>query len=782
LQNLPACIIAAVLLACLAANSLLVGSIYASAAPVENLDGKLFFVRTTYGKPSSSTDFYLANADGTSEVRLTDTGYSKGSPSWSPDGTKIVFSSSKDDTDGSLRESLYIMDLDGSHVRRLTAGRLTSDNSPAWSPDGSKIAFSRTQMLSQDKHSTRICILDIDAGTISQLKGSGSLVDQFPRWSPDGSKIAYTAMERSWSGSHLYIMNADGTNATRISQDPTDKDYTHYFGVWSPDGKRIAYATTTGLAVANSDGSNLKILNVTQVASYPSWTPDGKRIAFSRYDRYGSDSEDIFAINPDNDNDYSLPLIVSRGINESSPLFISINKNVTLNLKGLEAIADSAEKTAADLALANVKFLDPAPPEIGNRKVAFVRSDGPNTEIFVVNTDGSGLKKLTEHAFENNSPAWSPDGKRLAFVSNRDTDSGPFQVYTMDADGHDIKRLTHDTSYMDMDPSWSPDGKSIVFTRIPNTLDGKTSIEPSSHIYTMDADDGTGVERLAGTGGLDYSPRWSPDGSKIVFSGAPSGGETKGNEIYVMNADGTATTQLTHHSRSTWSTNTNPSWSSKGDKIVFMNNTGIITIDATDGGHLRVIRSSEWLYEPFWSPDGSKIIFNGPKDNFTRESAPSDFGLVIMNPDGTGIHTFLDDGDSGHSEQYVTINPVPNISKDQPSPPQVTNPSIDNTDTGDTQPEQSTLHDYSINTTASDLSPPSPIFNIKILSNADIVMSGGPILEKKLHFDVKGPAEKNHSDNNPITPNGYFEITIPHALLGGNYTVMVNNATITDII
>jgi dipeptidyl aminopeptidase/acylaminoacyl peptidase len=112
------------------------------AFALAKLEGMLFLARTIYGKPSSSTDFYLANTDGIGEIRITNTGYGKGSPSWSPDGTRIVFLCSKDDTDGSLRESLYFMDSDGSHVRRLTAGRLTSDNSPAWSPNGSKFVFS----------------------------------------------------------------------------------------------------------------------------------------------------------------------------------------------------------------------------------------------------------------------------------------------------------------------------------------------------------------------------------------------------------------------------------------------------------------------------------------------------------------------------------------------------------------------------------------------------------------------------------------------------------------
>lgn len=94
------------------------------------------------------------------------------------------------------------------------------------------------------------------------------------------------------------------------------------------------------------------------------------------------------------------------------------------------------------------------------------------------------------------------------------------------------------------------------------------------------------------------------------------------------------------------------------------------------------------------------------------------------------------------------------------------------------RPDLSTLHDYSINAIVTDLTPPAPIFKIKIFSNADKLMPGPNPLEKKMHFDVEGPSKKGQP-NNQIIPDGYFEITIPHAYLGGNYTVLVNNATIT---
>lgn len=69
------------------------------------------------------------------------------------------------------------------------------------------------------------------------------------------------------------------------------------------------------------------------------------------------------------------------------------------------------------------------------------------------------MKKLTDDRSSGYNPDWSPDGRRIAFVSNHDTKSAAFQLYTINADGTDLRRLTNDPSYMDMNPAWSPDGK-----------------------------------------------------------------------------------------------------------------------------------------------------------------------------------------------------------------------------------------------------------------------------------------------------------------------------------
>jgi hypothetical protein len=177
---------------------------------------------------------------------------------------------------------------------------------------------------------------------------------------------------------------------------------------------------------------------------------------------------------------------------------------------------------------------DPAGSPDGS-KIAFVR-DG----IYVMNADGTDEAQLTKLAdFE---PAWSPNGKRIAFTSNRD---GNWEIYVMNADGSGVTRLTNNAAW-DWAPAWSPDGSKIAFT---SERDG------NFQIYVMSTT-GTGVTRVTTDGGRD--PAWSPDGGRIAFA---AGG------IYVMNSDGTGVTPVFNYPMAMY--HLSPAWSPDGSKIAF---------------------------------------------------------------------------------------------------------------------------------------------------------------------------------------------------------------------
>jgi TolB protein len=158
----------------------------------------------------------------------------------------------------------------------------------------------------------------------------------------------------------------------------------------------------------------------------------------------------------------------------------------------------------------------------------------PHTDIYVINVDGSGLTQLTRDSGLNGSPSWSPDGKQIAFVSNRDLD-GKEKIWIMNADGTN-QRIISTGVYGGL-PAWSPDGNKILFTS-SRTCPADIGIG----IYVMNADgsDSRLLTNDPNSCGVYSWPRWSPDGTKIVTSFQPRGrGDiTPPRQIIVMNADG----------------------------------------------------------------------------------------------------------------------------------------------------------------------------------------------------------------------------------------------------
>jgi Tol biopolymer transport system component len=312
--------------------------------------------------------------------------------------SKIAFvSSTRVGLPWQLHNELYVMNSDGSG-QRLLAERVGLAT-PTWSPDGRVIAFQTRQWRGR----TSINVVDADGTEGKRLARGGD-----PAWSPDGGKLAFVSGPNG--NYEIYVMNTDGSRQQNLSRHPAQDSHP----VWSPDGRRIAFLSTRDrqpalhgayLYVMRADGSGLRRLTHDLVHGdvSPVWSPDGRTIRFGRY-----------IVNADG---------------SGAPL--------TTNVPLAGAWSPDGRKIA---------FRGAFPPGSWG-------SPRANYDVYVMNADGSGQRRLTRARAFDGDPVWSPDGRSIAFRSMRD---GNAELYVMNPDGSGQRRLTRGPAN-EARFAWSPD-------------------------------------------------------------------------------------------------------------------------------------------------------------------------------------------------------------------------------------------------------------------------------------------------------------------------------------
>lgn len=224
-------------------------------------------------------------------------------------------------------------------------------------------------------------------------------------------------------------------------------------------------------------------------------------------------------------------------------------------------------------------------------------------DLYLMHSDGTGLRRITSRGAY--SPAWSPDGKWIAFASNRSRPrhENASEIYVMRANGTELRRVTRNR-FTDWQPAWAPDGKRLIF---------QSSSASGSGIAVINVN-GTGFRRL--THDVEAVPAWSPDGKTIAYVPSTGPGEAAG--IWLMNPDGTNRRQLTfppQHPEEGASNGVDsmPEWSPDGGQIAFRrsyrrrNDIYAIRVDGT--GLRRLTNKVGQHFEATWSPNGRRIVF-----------------------------------------------------------------------------------------------------------------------------------------------------------------------------
>ncbi|HEX2240304.1 MAG TPA: hypothetical protein VHJ82_04090 [Actinomycetota bacterium] len=266
--------------------------------------------------------------------------------------------------------------------------------------------------------------------------------------------------------------------------------------------------------------------------------------------------------------------------------------------------------------------------------------------VATVNPDGTALRRFcvpAQGCAQEFGPAWSPNGRRLAFSS--DAAGFEHRIWSARVDGSERRRLT---TLVGQDPAWSPDGSEIVF--------GVDAFGFQTDLYIVRAD-GTNLRRLTATRAVNESqPDWSPEGSRIAFRSEASDGEPRRRGVELINADGTGRVELAHAGYE----GAPPSWSPDGTQIAF-EKEGRIAIARVDGTAVRrlVAADSNVLA---WSPDGTKIAFS-----------KGERGIAVVDVN-TGVVTPVFQGGRPAADSWQPVNctitgtPAPDTLTGTPAP------------------------------------------------------------------------------------------------------------------
>jgi YD repeat-containing protein len=341
---------------------------------------------------------------------------------------------------------------------------------------GGKIAFA-----SNRDGNSQIYWMNADGSSQTRLTNNGTN-DESPRWSPDNTRILFQSdRENPFSGqAEIYVMNWDGTAQTRLTNNTTDDSC----AVWSPDGSKIAFqslrnGTNYQVYVMNADGSNqVNISNTNSNEGQPSWSPDGTRIAFSS-DRDQAGRPSVYVMQANGSNQTRLTLSVAP-FRDEQPAWSPDGTKIAF-VSTRDSVVESWQET------------DDA-GGIVNRSA--VRA---NKEVYLMNSNGSNQIRLTNTLGHDDSPAWSADGTRIVFRSERERDCcDPMQqVWVMNADGSNQVDLSN-SWFGDYSPSWQQMTANIPPTvLITSPASGATFTAPANITITAQASDGDGIVNRA---------------------------------------------------------------------------------------------------------------------------------------------------------------------------------------------------------------------------------------------------------------------------------------------
>lgn len=434
-------------------------------------------------------------------------------PALSPDQRQLVFAREI----GRVRK-LILSEPEESSERQLTRGDF-DDIQPTWSPDGTSIVFVRAFEPGARFEPADVFGRYVDMrGDIWSIEVDGGketrvIENAFnPSWSPDGTQIAFDA---SWSGPRrIWICDARGRNAMQLTSDESEAT-AHVRPRWSPDGTKIVFqnieVTKSDVRIVDVRTREMKWVTddfVTDV--HPVWSFDGGSIICSSYRGGGIN---LWRIPVDIDGTPAGPMQqitagpghdvdVDTPRSENRLVFAILKQNAELWRLPVDAMTGAASGTPEQVVAGSRENTRGAWSPDGER-IAFGSDRTGEMNLWLRSLRDGKTRRLTSGAGGDYQPNWSPDGRALAFFSGR---AETIDIWRFDFDGETLTRLTRGQG-ININPFYSPDGKQIAFM---SDRDGRLEV------FVMNTS-GANVKQLTTVGAAGHFLRWTRDGSRIVF-------------------------------------------------------------------------------------------------------------------------------------------------------------------------------------------------------------------------------------------------------------------------